>query len=93
MVQGKKRLGAGCLELAAFSAWRKEDDRDHEAAAFSSSVHQGKEEKGVWTQPCSGQNLFGYNVPFILSQKLSLTIAAKRKKLGHSIEEKRNARP
>ena len=38
-------VGAGCV-----LSLKGEDGRDHEAAAFSSSAHQDKEEKVTWTQ-------------------------------------------
>ena len=42
--------GDWLLRTGCVLSLKVEDGRDHEAAAFSSSVHQGKEEKGIWTQ-------------------------------------------
>lgn len=46
----RTRGGSWLLRTGCVLSLKGEDGRDHEAAAFSSSAHQGKEEKGIWTQ-------------------------------------------
>lgn len=70
-VPGEQEVGSWLLRIGCILRLKGEDDRAHEAAVFSSSVHQGKEERGIWTQTLLRTEFFGYNVPFILSQTLS----------------------
>lgn len=70
-VPGEQEVGSWLLRIGCILRLKGEDDRAHEAAVFSSSVHQGKEERGIWTQTLLRTEFFGYNVPFILSQTLA----------------------
>ena len=46
----RTRGGGWLLRTGCVLSLKGEDGRDHEAAAFSSSAHQDKEEKVTWTQ-------------------------------------------
>lgn len=42
--------GGWLLRTGCVLSLNGENGRDYKAAVFCSSVHQGKEEKGIWTQ-------------------------------------------
>ena len=55
---GEQEGGSWLLRIGCILRLKGEDDRDHEVAVFSSSVHQGKEQRGIWAQTLLGTEFF-----------------------------------
>lgn len=61
---GEQEAGSWLLRICCILRLKGEDDRAPEAAVFSSSVHQGKEERGIWTQTLLRTEYFWLQCPF-----------------------------